>query len=165
MSRELMAQIIGDFGQEIGAQLEVDDEAYCCLGVGDNMQIHVKFNEHFNGMILYSEIGDVPEIGKKEILRHYALVNGSPDSEYLTFSYDNESQKLGMERLLVKDFMNLDNFKKILEGFIVRFQKEREAMDRYVQGELPKDVIGFLGEEEEPSGMAPGGFDPMLNRM
>lgn len=165
MSRELLAQIIGDFGQEIGAQLEVDEDAYCCLGVGDNMQIHIKFNEHFDGMILYSELGDVPEVGKKEILRHYVLENGRPESGCLTFSYDNDSKKLGMERLLLKDFMNLENFKKILEGFIVRFQKEREAMDRYMQGELPKDTIGFLGDEEESATSVPEGFDPMFNRM
>jgi len=69
MSRELMSQIIGDFGQEIGTQLEVDDEAYCCLAVGEDMQVHLKFNEHFNGLIFYSEIGEIPSIGQKEIMR------------------------------------------------------------------------------------------------
>ena len=164
MSRELMSQIIGDFGQEIGTQLEVDDEAYCCLAVGEDMQVHLKFNEHFNGLIFYSEIGEIPSIGQKEIMRHYVMENGSISSDNLTFCYDNDEKKLGMARLLMQEFMNLDNFKKILEKFIERNMKERENMGRYMQGDLPKDDIRFAdtGSSEAP---AAGGVDMQMMRM
>ncbi|MDR1434788.1 MAG: type III secretion system chaperone [Puniceicoccales bacterium] len=157
MSKELMVQIVNDFGQEIGTQLDVDDEAYCCLAVGEEFQIHLKFNEHFDGMILYAELGEVPSIGKKEILRHYVMQNGSIDSDNLAFSFDDESKQLGMACLLPKTFMNLDNFKKLLEKLITRHEKEHEDMGRFLQGDLPKDDIKFAenngaGGETIPAG-------------
>ncbi|MDE6576058.1 MAG: type III secretion system chaperone [Opitutales bacterium] len=157
MSKELMEQVIKDFGNEIGAELEVDEDAYCCLAVGDDMQIHLKFNEHFNGLIFYSELGEPPNFGRKEILRHYTYENGQPTSNGMTFSYDVESKQIGMARLLYKDFMDLENFKKILEKFIERNIQEKEKMATYLQGELPKDEIQFTEEEQEE---APAG--PML---
>jgi hypothetical protein len=138
-----MVQLVSDFAQEIGAQLDVDDEAYCCLAVGEEFQIHLKFNEHFEGMILYAEFGEIPSLGKKEILRHYVMQNGSIDSDNLTFSFDAESKQLGMACLLPKTFMNLENFKKILEKIIKRQEKEHEKMGRFLQGELPQDDIQF----------------------
>jgi hypothetical protein len=166
MSRELMTQVIGDFGQEIGAQLEVDDEAYCCFAVGDEFQLHLKFNEHFDGLILYAELGELPGIGKKEILRHYALQNGSTDAEYLTFSYDKDSKNIGLSRLIPKTFFNLDNFKKILEKFIEKFLKESEEMKRFVQGDLPRDSIQFAENNGGAEGNSPAGdVNPMMMKM
>ncbi|MDR2372299.1 MAG: type III secretion system chaperone [Puniceicoccales bacterium] len=166
MSRDLMVQVISDFGQEIGAELEVDDEAYCCLAVGDEFQIHLKFNEHFNGMIFYTELGEVPNIGRKEVLRHYVMQNGDIESDNLTFSYDEESKQLGMARLLPVEFINLDNLKKILEKFIERYQKEHEDMVRFLQGELPKDDIQFADDgANSGEAMPAGGLDPQFIRM
>jgi hypothetical protein len=166
MSRDLMVQVISDFGQEIGAELEVDDEAYCCLAVGDEFQIHLKFNEHFNGMIFYTELGEVPNIGKKEVLRHYVMQNGDIESDNLTFSYDEESKQLGMARLLPVEFINLDNLKKILEKFIERYQKEHEDMTRFLQGELPKDDIQFADDGANSGETMPvGSLDPQFMRM
>ena len=162
MSRDLMAQIIGDFGQEIGAQLEVDNEAYCCLAVGDDMQVHLKFNEHFNGLIFYAEIGELPSLGKKEIMRHYVMANGSVDSDNLTFCYDTEEKKLGMARLLPQEFLNLDNFKKILEKFIERHVKEKENMDCYTQGDLPKDNVRFANASDAAEPAMNGPDMPMM---
>jgi hypothetical protein len=165
MSRDLMVQVVSDFGQEIGAQLEVDDEAYCCLAVGDELQIHLKFNEHFNGMIFYTELGELPNIGKKEILRHYVMQNGSIESNNLTFSYDGETKQIGMARLLPAAFMNSDNFKKILEKFIECHQKEQEDMKRFLQGELPRDNIQFIDSGSSTDSEAPGGLDQQFMRM
>ncbi|MDR3317503.1 MAG: type III secretion system chaperone [Puniceicoccales bacterium] len=158
MSRDLMVQVVNDFSQEIGAQLEVDDDAYCCLAIGDECQLHLKFNEHFDGMIFYTEIGELPSIGQKEILRHYVMQNGNSDSNNLTFIFDSESKNIGMMRLLPKSFMNLDNFKKILEKFIERYQKEHEEMGRFMQGELPRDDIQFI-ESGESETVAAGGME------
>ncbi|MDR0418231.1 MAG: type III secretion system chaperone [Puniceicoccales bacterium] len=158
MSRDLMVQVIDDFGREIGAQLEVDNEAYCCLAVDDTFQIHLKFNEHFDGMIFYTEIGEVPHVGKKEILRHYVMQNGSIDSDNLTFSFDTESKQIGMARALPTAFMNVDNFKKILEKFIGRYQKEHEDMEKFLQGELPKDDIQFTSNDEDVDEAMPTGI-------
>jgi hypothetical protein len=80
--------------------------------VDDEFQIHLKFNEHFDSMIFYTELGEVPHIGKKEILRHYVMQNGSADSNSLTFSFDEESKQIGMACSLPTAFINLDNFKK-----------------------------------------------------
>jgi hypothetical protein len=161
-----MVQVISDFGQEIGAELEVDDEAYCCLAVGDEFQIHMKFNENFNGIIFYTELGEVPNIGRKEVLRHYVMQNGSIESDNSTFSYDNESKQLGMERLLPVEFMNLENFKKILEKFIEHYQKEHDDMARFLQGELPRDDIQFVDNGNNGGETtATGGLDPQFMRM
>jgi hypothetical protein len=161
-----MVQVIGDFGREIGAELEVDDEAYCCLAVGDEFQVHLKFNEHFNGMIFYVELGEVPNIGRKEVLRHYVMQNGSIESDNLTFSYDADSKQLGMARLLPVAFMDLDNLKKILEKIIEHYQKEHEDMARFLQGELPKDDIQFATDGATGDEMTPvGGIDPRFMRM
>jgi hypothetical protein len=166
MSKDLMVQVISDFGQEIGTELEVDDEAYCCLAVGDEFQIHLKFNEHFNGMIFYTELGEVPNIGRKEVLRHYVMQNGNVESNNLTFSYDVESKQLGMACLLLAEFMNLDNLKKILEKFIEHYQKEHEDMARFLQGELPKDNIQFVDDGNNSAETTPaGGLDPQFMRM
>jgi hypothetical protein len=161
-----MVQIVSDFGQEIGAQLDVDEEAYCCLAVGDEFQIHLKFNKHFDGMIFYTELGEVPRIGKKEILRHYVMQNSSVDSDNLTFSYDDENKQLGMAFLLSEAYMDLDNFKKILEKFIKHYQKEREDMERFIQGELPNDNIQFVNGDNSSGGDAPAdGMDQQFMRM
>ncbi|MDR0590470.1 MAG: type III secretion system chaperone [Puniceicoccales bacterium] len=166
MSRELMAQVIGDFGQEIGAQLEVDEEAYCCFAVGEDFQLHLKFNEHFDGLILYAELGELPAIGKKEILRHYVMQNGSIEAGNVTFSYDKESKNIGVLYLLPKEFFNLDNFKKILEKFIGQFQKESEDMKRFVQGELPQDNVQFLENAGGDGGDMPAGnMNPMMMQL
>ncbi|MDR1366391.1 MAG: type III secretion system chaperone [Puniceicoccales bacterium] len=166
MSRDLMVQIIDDFGREIGTQLDVDDEAYCCLAVDDEVQIHLKFNEHFNGMIFYTELGEVPNIGKKEILRHYVMQNGSIDSDNLTFSFDAESKQIGMVRALPTAFMNVDNFKKILEKFIEHYQKEHEDMEKFLRGELPRDDIQFASSGEGIDEAVPmGAMDPQFMRM
>ncbi|MDR1590614.1 MAG: type III secretion system chaperone [Puniceicoccales bacterium] len=166
MSRDLMVQVINDFGQEIGAQLEVDDEAYCCLAVGDEFQVHLKFNEHFNGIIFYTELGEVPNVGKKEVLRHYVMQNGTIESNNLTFSYDEESKQLGMACLLPVTFTNLDNLKKILEKFIERYQKEHEDMGRFLQGELPKDDIQFVDDSGSTNEAIPtSGIDPQFMRL
>jgi hypothetical protein len=163
MSRDLMVQVISDFGQEIGTQLEVDDESYCCLAVGEEFQIHLKFNEHFDGLIFYTELGEVPNIGRKEILRHYVMQNGNIDSNNLTFSYDTESKQIGITCLLPKTFMNLDNFKKILEKFIEHHQKEHEDMARFLQGELPKDDIQFADSGDSTDEAIPaGGMSPQF---
>jgi hypothetical protein len=171
MSKELMVQVISDFGQEFGAQLEVDDEAYCCLAMNDEsqseeFQIHLKFNEHFDGMIFYAELGEVPDVGKKEILRHYVMQNGSVDSNNLTFSFEAESKRIGMAHLLSSAFMNSDNFKKILEKFVERYQKEHEDMGRFLQGELPRDDIQFANNGDDIGEATPmGGMDPQFMRM
>ncbi|MDR1303009.1 MAG: type III secretion system chaperone [Puniceicoccales bacterium] len=166
MSRELMAQVIGDFGQEIGAQLEVDEEAYCCFAVGEEFQLHLKFNEHFDGLILYAELGELPSIGKKEILRHYVMQNGSTEVSNVTFSYDQENKNIGVSYLLPKEFLNLDNFKKILEKFIGQFLKEIEEMKRFVQGELPQDNLQFLEDTGESGGDIPAGnANPMIMQL
>ena len=157
MSKELMVQVVNDFGREIGAQLDVDDEAYCCLAVDDNFQIHLKFNEHFGGMLFYSELSEVPRIGRKEILRHYVMENGSVESNNLTFSYDHDSKSIGIACLLPRTFMNADNFKKLLQKLIERREKEKEDMARFNQGELPRDNIKFAssggGESMSGGGM------------
>jgi hypothetical protein len=142
-----MVQVVNDFGREIGSQLDVDEEAYCCLAVGDDFQIHLKFNEHFDGMIFYAELGEPPNIGQKEILRHYVMQNGSIDSDNLTFTYDRESKNIGMLRLLRTPFLDLEHFKKVLEKFIEHYQKEHEDMKHFLQGELPKDDISFAQSE------------------
>jgi hypothetical protein len=126
----------------------VDEEAYCCLAVGDDFQVHLKFNEHFDGVIFYTELGEVPTIGQKEILRHYVMENGSANSESLSFTYDSENKNIGMLRLLPKKFLDLEHFKNILEKFIERLQKEHEAMGRFIQGELPKDNIQFTEDAD-----------------
>jgi hypothetical protein len=160
-----MVQVVSDFGQEIGAQLEVDDEAYCCLAVGEEFQIHLKFNEHFNGIIFYTELGEGPNMGKQEDLRHSVLQNGNIESGNLTFSYDEESKQLGMSYLLPVTFMNLDNFKKVLEKIIEHYQKEHDDMGRFLQGELPRDDIQFADGGGTNEAMPAGSMDPQFMRM
>ena len=143
MSAELMSQIFTDFGKEIGTEITVDEDAYCCLGIDDNSLIHFKFNEYFDGLIFYTEIGEMPQTGTKEIFRHYALMNGSKESETFSFSYNKEEKVIGISYILPSSVMNLDNFKITLKSFIEKFQSEMENIARYTQGSLPEDKISY----------------------
>lgn len=165
MSRDLMVQVIEDFGNEIGVKLEVDQDAYCCLGVDDNFQIHLKFNEHFDSLIAYSEMGEMPAIGQKEIFRHYVLKNGQIESNNLTFSYDKESNRIGISYFLPKDFLNLENFKKVLEIFITSVKAEQSEMASFAQGNLPKDRISFIDENQPAEKPAVGTENLSMFRM
>jgi hypothetical protein len=57
---ELMADAVATFGKEIGIELNVDADNYCCLSINDEMALHMKFNDYFDGIIFYSELGEVP---------------------------------------------------------------------------------------------------------
>lgn len=148
MSVELMSQIFSDFGKNIGITIEVDNDGYCCLGIDDKSLIHFKFNEHFNGLIYFTELGDMPRFGKKEIFRHYVIKNGQESSSTYTFSFDPETNKLGMSYLLPQSMMTLENFEDTLKEFIEYSHKEMEELARFIQGEKPEDNIQYETEDK-----------------
>ena len=163
MSIELMSQIFSDFGKNIGITIDVDSDGYCCLGIDDKSLIHFKFNEHFNGLIYFTELGDMPNFGKKEIFRHYAIKNGQESSSTYTFSFDHETNQLGMAYLLPQAMMNIENFEDTLKEFIEYANKEMEQLARFVQGEKPEDNIQYETEDLNDSAgandMLPSSFD------
>jgi hypothetical protein len=56
--------------------------------------------------------------------------------------------------LLPKKFLDLEHFKNVLEKFIERYQKEHETMERFMQGELPKDNIQFTEDTDNTTAVS-----------
>ncbi|MDR0351156.1 MAG: type III secretion system chaperone [Puniceicoccales bacterium] len=135
---QLMADAIVAFGNEIGVELSVDSDNYCCLAINDDMQLHMKFNEYFNGIVFYSELGEVPEANQHNTLKYFVHANCNRVScEEMTFSYDEESKNIGLASLLPSNFIQVDSLKKILEKFITKAEAMRAVMLEFMQGISP----------------------------
>jgi hypothetical protein len=135
---DLMADAVTAFGNEIGVALNVDSDNYCCLSINDNMQLHMKFNDYFNGIVFYAELGEIPESNQYNALKYFAQANCNKSiSGGMTFSYDEESKNLGLASLLPGNFINIDSLKKILEKFIMKAETTRNIIIEFTQGISP----------------------------
>lgn len=152
-----MAEAVTAFGNEIGISLNVDNENYCCISINDDMQLHMKFNDYFDGIVFYAELGEVPEMNQHNTLKYFTCENcAQSNTEGMTFSYDDESKNIGVASLLPANVINLDNLKKILEKFITKATSLKEKMVEFMQGiSNPSDKTS-PGEPIQPSGPTQG---------
>jgi hypothetical protein len=158
-----MANVISAFGREIGVALQVDPTGYCCLSAKGNLEIHLKFNPYFDGVIFYSEIGEVPEMAKKDVFLFFNHENASGSG--FTFSYSQDSGQIGVTCLLPSRFIELEHFKTLFEHFVNEVEAWSEKMLQFARGEMPEHSGGPAGKSAAipaPAGEpAPaGGMDP-----
>jgi hypothetical protein len=154
-----MASVISAFGREIGTTLQVDPTGYCCLSAKDNLEIHLKFNPYFDGVIFYSEIGEIPEMMQKEIFRFFNRENGSFEGAGFTFSYSQESNQIGVLGLLPSKFIELEHFKTLFEKFVTQVEAWSEKMVNFARGEVAEDS-NKSSATNQPEEKPAGGIDP-----
>jgi hypothetical protein len=154
-----MASVVSAFGREIGAMLQVDPTGYCCLSAKGDLEIHLKFNPYFDGIIFYSEIGEVPEMMQKEIFLFFNHENASFEGDGFTFSYSPDSQQIGVSYLLPSKFIELEHFKTVFDRFITQMQMWNEKMLQFSRGEVPQHAEEASGKESG-EGSPVGGVDP-----
>ncbi|MDR2419981.1 MAG: type III secretion system chaperone [Puniceicoccales bacterium] len=159
MSCDQMASVISAFGREIGAALQVDPTGYCCLSAKDNLEIHLKFNPYFDGVIFYSEIGEVPEMIQKEIFRFFNRENGTLEGAGFTFSYSQESNQIGILCLLPSKFIELEHFKTLFESFVTQVEEWNEKMVNFARGEI-SEHSDKSSTASQPEDKPVGGIDP-----
>ncbi|MDR0728073.1 MAG: type III secretion system chaperone [Puniceicoccales bacterium] len=165
MSCDQMANVISAFGREIGVALQVDPTGYCCLSAKNNLEIHLKFNPYFDGVIFYSEIGEVPEMAKKNVFLFFNHENASLEGSGFTFSYSQDSGQIGVACLLPSRFIELEHFKTLFEHFVNEVEAWSEKMLQFTRGEMPEHSgsSGSTEKSAEVSAEAPapaGGIDP-----
>jgi hypothetical protein len=129
--------IVDQFGQKIGVPLVVDAQQYCTIGSGPEINVHLKYNVHFQAILFYTEIGIIPPSYEKEVLFYYLCLNGSTDSDYFTFSYSQQSRRLGYLLMLPSGFINLSNFELLWSKIIARYEIEREHLRIFGEGRHP----------------------------
>jgi hypothetical protein len=158
-----MASMISAFGREIGTALQVDPTGYCCLSAKDSLEIHLKFNPYFDGVIFYSEVGEVPEAAQKEVFLFFNHENGGTGaSQGMTFAYSEDSSQIGVLCLLPSKFIDLENFKILFERFVTQVESWSEKMIQFSQGELPEhsEKSSESNHKEEAFSAPSGGIDP-----
>jgi hypothetical protein len=154
-----MASVINAFGREIGAALQVDPTGYCCLSAKGDLEIHLKFNPYFDGIIFYAEIGEVPEMMQKEIFCFFNHENGSLEGSGFTFSYSQESSQIGILCLLPSKFIELEHFKTLFERFVTAVEAWSEKMLDFARGEMSQHSDKSSADSQQEEKPA-GGIDP-----
>jgi hypothetical protein len=151
----LLRGVLADFGADIGVSLVVDDEGYSCLSIGEEFQIHLKYNKHFKGLIFYSELGRLPPTYRPDVLRYYLQLNGSPECDSFTFSFDDTAQVLGLHFFVMKSRINLPRFKSVLELVIARYATEVKRICSFAEGKgVPLPVTTETVDASDEQAMA-----------
>jgi hypothetical protein len=79
--------IIELFAKTIGTHLAVDETQYCCLEVGSEFAINVKYNPHFAGIIFSIGLGVLPPSYLADVLYYFVCLSGSEACRCCTFSW------------------------------------------------------------------------------
>jgi hypothetical protein len=137
LPQDELKTVVDQFGKKLGIPLVVDAQQYCAIGNGPEMVVHLKYNVHFQAIFFYTEIGIIPPSYEKEVLFYYLCLNGSASSDCFTFSYNQQSGRLGCALMLPSGFITLSNFEMLWSKIIARYEIERDHLLIFGEGRHP----------------------------
>ena len=117
--RDVLQQIIGDFGKTVGLDdLELDAEGYCCLVIDKDLVINIEFDEPEARLMLYSKVGAPSadrQAGLVAIMEANYLGRGTGGA---TLGLQPESGAIVLSRDVPITGMDLPGFSGALERFV-----------------------------------------------
>jgi hypothetical protein len=152
LPQDSLKPVIQAFGHKIGVEIPVFND-YCPLSIGDEMQIHVKYNSYFKAIFFIVKFGALPPSYETAVLLYYLLLNGSPDSDGLTFAFEFSNRALFYMRSLPSGVITLANFEFICNQMVERFAIERAHLMAFAENHTPSISSNHLPVPNDISGM------------
>ncbi len=141
------SSILMNFADRIGlGGLRIDPSGYCCLDVDSGTLVHIKYDNKRDGLILISEIGELPIMNRAAIARYLLRMNdNAAESKGMTLSFNSESGKAALGYQYPLRFLTVDGFEEFFKMFIEETKRWTERLEGFARGQMPD------GEEAKAS--------------
>lgn len=160
------SSILMNFANKINLSgLRIDPSGYCCLDVDNGTLIHLKYDNKRDGMMLISEIGELPEMNRAAIMRYLLRMNDdAEETKGMTLSFNTESGKAALGYQYPLRFLTDEGFEEFFKLFIDEAQRWAKRIEGFMQGQLPEGEE-LCENKDSGSGGAPemaGGVPPQF---
>ncbi len=127
--------------------LRIDPSGYCCLDVDNGTLIHLKYDNKRDGMILISEIGELPEMNRAAVMRYLLRMNEeASETKGMTLSFNPESGKAALGYQYPLRFLTNEGFEEFFKMFIDEVEKWTKRLNDFMQGQLPEGETNVEGD-------------------
>ena len=149
MSLDHFKSLLEELGKTIGLpDLKPDEELHCCLGVDEKIILHIQYNDEFNQMTLFSQLGYVPE---EYQLKAYALFLHAnvfwKGTGGATIGVDKDSGVVSMGFIVPLFRMEYEQFQRLLENFIKNTEKWIVRVEEIAMGKLDEEAAEKAAEK------------------
>ncbi len=143
------SSILTNFANKINlGGLRIDPSGYCCLDVDNGTLVHIKYDNKRDGLILISEIGELPYMNRAAIMRYLLRMNNDAnETKGMTLSFNTESGKAALGYQYPLRFLTNEGFEEVFKMFIDEVKRWVSRLEGFVQGQLPEGEESTLSEQ------------------